>query len=200
MTIRLKIIIHKNSMAESRNLVGDLKGCEKENEVVTMSSHIDSWDVGQGVQDDGVGLYSLVTASRLLKSLNLVPKRTLRTIFFTGEEMSNNGPPEYMKKYAHQLKGHIIMMEADLGCYKPMGWTYNRDPRIGCWLHEISKLIPNVKLTKYTNFQNVNYGLAEHLQNTSIPVALFNGNDGRYFWYHHTQGILFSSYRNYRIY
>jgi len=177
-------------MTESRNLIGELKGCSKANEVVTMSSHIDSWDVGRGVQDDGVGLYMLVTAYRLLKSLNLVPKRTLRTIFFTGEELTNNGPLVYMEKYKNQMKDHVMMMEADMGCYKPMGWTYNRDPKIGCWLHEIAKLIPDLKLRKYTNFQSVNYGLAEHLENTTIPLVLFDGNDGRYYWYHHTDGML----------
>lgn len=185
--IRLEITIKENSKdAKSRTLIGDWKGTQKPDEIVIISGHSDSWDVGQGAQDDGVGIFLTLETTRLLQYLNLHPKRTLRNAFWTSEETSDQGIAVYFKAHEKEIEKHNAVMEADDGCFKPMGWYYAKLPEVGCILHEIAKLIPITNTTEFVNAPEIPSDLDLFVQKSSVPAVDFIGNDGRYFWYHHT--------------
>lgn len=102
---------------KSANVIAELPGGEKSDEIVLIAAHIDSWDRGPGAQDDAGGVLMVMEAMRLLKSLNLAPKRTIRAVLFTDEESGLRGARAYMQ--AHGKDKHIAAIEADMGAGAP---------------------------------------------------------------------------------
>ncbi len=100
---------------ESANVVADYPGSEKPDEVVVLGGHLDSWDVGQGAQDDGVGCIIAWGAVRTLQRLNLHPRRTIRLVLFTNEENGDHGGKEYARRHEAELANHIAAIESDSG-------------------------------------------------------------------------------------
>lgn len=102
---------------KSANVIAELPGSDKGKEIVLIGAHIDSWDRGPGAQDDAGGVLMVMEAMRLLKSLNLRPKRTIRAVLFTDEESGLRGARAYME--AHGKERHIAAIEADMGAGAP---------------------------------------------------------------------------------
>ncbi|RME39329.1 MAG: M20/M25/M40 family metallo-hydrolase, partial [Planctomycetota bacterium] len=109
--------------AESANVVGELLGREKPEEVVVIGGHIDSWDVGQGAHDDGGGCVMAMEAIRVLRRLNLRPRRTIRVVLWTNEENGLGGGRAYANEHAEELPNHIAAIEADSGVFAPRGYS-----------------------------------------------------------------------------
>jgi hypothetical protein len=108
--------------AESANVVGELLGSEKPDEVVVIGGHLDSWDVGTGAQDDGAGCAITMEAMRLIRSLGLRPKRTIRAVLFTNEENGLRGGKAYAATHAKELPQHVAAIESDSGGARPLGF------------------------------------------------------------------------------
>src|SRR4029077_12827152 len=89
--VRLKMEAHFEADATSANVVGELRGREKPDEIVVVSGHLDSWDVGAGATDDGGGCIVTWEALRIMKKLNLRPRRTVRVVLWTNEENGGGG-------------------------------------------------------------------------------------------------------------
>jgi carboxypeptidase Q len=106
---------------ESANVVGELKGTEKPEEVIVVGGHLDSWDKGQGANDDGAGCVQSIEALRLLKALGLRPKRTIRAVMFMNEENGLRGGIAYAQKKRPGEKT-IAAIESDMGSFQPMGF------------------------------------------------------------------------------
>ena len=119
--LRLKMNARFLDHAPSANLVGELRGTEKPDEVVLVGGHIDSWDVGTGAMDDGVGCVVTWEALRLLKNLGLKPKRTIRVVLFTNEENGLAGGNAYRDAHRAELDKHVLALESDAGCV-PGSW------------------------------------------------------------------------------
>lgn len=100
---------------EAANVVGDLTGASKPNEVVLVGGHLDSWDVGQGAQDDGVGVVLSLQAAQLIKAQGLRPARTVRVVFFANEENGSRGGEAYAHQHAAELADHVVAIETDTG-------------------------------------------------------------------------------------
>lgn len=105
----------------SYNLIADLKGREKPEEIILIGGHIDSWDLATGAHDDGAGVIHALEAAYLLKELNLLPKRTIRVVFFMNEEFGLNGAKEYAKRSVEEKTNHVIAIESDAGGFSPRG-------------------------------------------------------------------------------
>lgn len=105
--------------AVSANVVAELRGREKPEEVVVIGGHIDSWDVGDGSTDDGVGCLMAMEAALMLKELGLVPRRTIRVVLFTNEENGLRGAHAYFEAHGKEL--HVGAIEADSGAGQPQG-------------------------------------------------------------------------------
>lgn len=99
----------------SRNVIAEIRGSEKPNEVVVFGGHIDSWDVGQGAMDDGGGCFAAWHALRALKILGLRPKRTLRAVCWTNEENGLKGANKYAENRANDIDNHVFAIESDEG-------------------------------------------------------------------------------------
>ena len=107
----------------SANVVGEIVGSEKPNEVVLIGGHLDSWDVGQGAQDDGVGCMITLGAAKAILNAGLHPRRTLRVIFFTNEENGDFGGKGYSKAHKAELGNFVAALESDSGNGPVKGFT-----------------------------------------------------------------------------
>lgn len=118
-SIHLRLDDQKLDDVESANVIGELKGSEKPDEVVVLGAHIDSWDVGQGAHDDGAGCVTMMQAVATLKKLGLTPKRTIRVVLFTNEENGLKGGRTYAKDHAEELGKTVLAFESDSGGFAP---------------------------------------------------------------------------------
>ncbi|MBI4719109.1 MAG: M20/M25/M40 family metallo-hydrolase [Planctomycetes bacterium] len=109
--------------AESANVVGELRGREKPEEIVVVGGHIDSWDVGQGAQDDGGGCVVAMEAINVLRKLKLTPRRTIRVVLWTNEENGLRGAKAYAATHAAALPDHVAAIESDGGIFRPLGFS-----------------------------------------------------------------------------
>src|SRR5439155_25020065 len=110
--------------ARSHNVVAEIRGSERPDEVIVMGGHIDSWDVGQGAMDDGGGAVAAWEALRLIKQSGVRPKRTIRVVLWTNEEIGLAGGLASRDAHASELDDHIYAMESDNGVFKPQGVVF----------------------------------------------------------------------------
>lgn len=120
--LRLKMEAKFLPDAESANVIAELKGSEKPDEIVLISGHYDSWDVGQGAHDDGGGCIVAWEAVRLLKELGLKPRRTIRVVLYTNEENGLRGGNAYRDAHRAEIAKHVLAIESDSGVYRPEGF------------------------------------------------------------------------------
>src|SRR5207302_10941304 len=104
------------------NVIADLKGSEHPEQIVVVSGHLDSWDLGTGAIDDAAGVVVAMEAAQLLHKLNLHPKRTLRVIAWMNEEMGATGSEAYAKSHEAEVANHFAAIESDLGAEHPLGF------------------------------------------------------------------------------
>lgn len=126
MKVRIKLTCQTLPEVESANVVGELTGSEKPNEIIVVGGHLDSWDKGHGAHDDGAGCVQSIEAVRLLKELGLRAKRTIRVVLFMNEEFGLDGGKAYAEKDRPGEK-HIAAIEADMGGFIPRGFGVQAD-------------------------------------------------------------------------
>jgi carboxypeptidase Q len=151
-TLRLKMEAKFLPDAESANVVAEIKGSEKPDEVILVCGHLDSWDVGQGAHDDGGGSIIAWEAVRLLKELGLRPRRTIRVVLYTNEENGLRGGDAYRDAHRAELPKHIFAIEADSGVYRPEGFglAATAPPQARANLQEIAKLLAGIRADRIT--------------------------------------------------
>jgi carboxypeptidase Q len=106
----------------SYNVVGDLKGSEHPEQVVIVSGHLDSWDLGTGAIDDAAGVAVAMETAQLIQQLHLHPKRTIRVIAWMDEENGGRGHDAYAKRHEAEFSNHVAAIESDLGAAHPLGF------------------------------------------------------------------------------
>ena len=111
--------------ADSGDVIGEIPGREHPEEIVVMGGHIDSWDVGQGAQDDGAAIMASLEALALMKKLDLQPRRTIRVAFWVNEENGSRGGDAYRAWVGDQLHNHVAAIEMDGGAETPKGFGVN---------------------------------------------------------------------------
>jgi len=121
-TVHLEMEARTLPDADSANVVGEIVGREKPEEIVVIGGHIDSWDVGAGAQDDGSGIITALEAAHLIHKLGLRPRRTLRVVFWTNEENGGAGGNAYRDWIGDQIRNHVAAIEMDGGAEKPVGF------------------------------------------------------------------------------
>jgi hypothetical protein len=122
--VRLTMQAHREPDADSHNVMGEIRGREKPDEVVVLGGHIDSWDVGQGANDDGSGIMAALQAVALIKKLGLQPRRTIRVVFWVNEENGGAGGRAYREMQGAAVKNHVAAIEMDGGAEKPVGFGF----------------------------------------------------------------------------
>ena len=122
--VRMHLTLTPQTLPEvvAHNVVADLKGTEHPEEIVVVSGHLDSWDLGTGAIDDGAGVAVAMAAAHLIQQLHLHPKRTLRVIAWMDEENGGRGHDAYAKAHEAELPNHVAAVESDLGAGHPVGY------------------------------------------------------------------------------
>jgi carboxypeptidase Q len=132
---RLSEIVHADPEAQFRfrtscrslapvathNVMGEIRGTEKPEEVIVVGGHLDSWDLSPGAHDDGAGCAQAVEALRLIRGLSLKPKRTIRTVLFMDEENGGTGGEDYARSETRKAERHLAAVESDRGGFLPLG-------------------------------------------------------------------------------
>jgi carboxypeptidase Q len=183
-TVKLVMNARTLPLAPSRNVVAELRGREKPDEVVVIGGHIDSWDVGQGAMDDAGGVVAAWEALRLMKALGLRPRRTVRVVGWTDEESSGRGGLAYRDAHAADLDRHVFALESDNGVFRPYGIAVAASDSAFRMLERIAPLLSRIGADSVTHGDSE--ADVEPLMNAGVPVAGLHVDDTRYFWYHHT--------------
>lgn len=118
--VYLKTNCKEPSPTISHNVIGEIKGSEKPEEIILLGAHLDSWDLGEGAHDDGAGCAHVVEALRLLKELGIKPKRTIRGVLFMDEESGGIGGKAYANSKEREKEKLIIAIESDMGGFLPL--------------------------------------------------------------------------------
>jgi carboxypeptidase Q len=183
--VRLKMEAHNLPLAPSRNVVAEIRGSEKPNEVIVMGGHIDSWDVGAGAMDDGAGCVSAWEALRLIKALGVRPKRTIRVVLWTNEEIGGAGGRGYRDAHRAELDDHIYALESDNGVFTPRAIEFGGSAAAMAMVKSVAPLLRRV------GADSVAPGEAEAdnapLAALGVPTFSIDTDQSRYFWYHHTE-------------
>jgi len=123
-TVHLDMEAHMEADVKAGNVIGEIVGSEHPEQVVVLGGHIDSWDVGQGAQDDGGGIMSTFAAVSLIHKLGLKPKRTIRVVFWANEENGGAGGRAYREWIGDKIGDQVAAIESDGGVEKPLGMGY----------------------------------------------------------------------------
>ena len=170
--------------ADSFNVVGELRGRERPGEVVVVGGHIDSWDVGTGSTDDGGGCIVTWEALRIMKKLNLRPRRTVRVVLWTNEENGTRGANAYRDRYKDQLANHVLMLESDSGVLRPSSFGFTGSDAARTRIKQIAGLLRGIQLDRVVS-PGEGADIGPSVQAANIPAMSLEA-DGNYFLIHHT--------------
>lgn len=172
--------------ADSFNTVAEIRGWQHPEQVVLLSGHLDSWDVGQGAMDDGGGAMISWEALSLIKDLGLRPRRTLRTVLWSGEEQGGVGAQQYFNLHKENLTDFDLVMESDMGTFKPLALQFTGSDAAWKVMEEVVKLLAPINATKLEP-HGEGTDISPWMQ-AGIPGASLHVADSRYFWFHHSEG------------
>jgi len=168
------------------NVVADIKGSEHPEQIVVVSGHLDSWDLGRGAIDDGAGVVISMATAELLQRLHLRPRRTLRVIAWMDEENGGGGHEAYGKTHAAEMVNHIAAIESDAGAGHPLGFSAKMSPAAVAALRPILDVLLPIGST-VVRPTNVSPGSdIEPLVDAGVPGLGIIQDGRKYFDYHHT--------------
>ncbi len=176
--------------ADSANVVGEIVGREKPDEVVIMGAHLDSWDLGEGALDDGAGCGIVVEAGRALAALPTRPRRTVRVVLFAAEENSLAGGKAYAALHGAQAGSFVGAMEADSGTNRVVRAGVRAGPE---GVARFSKVLPLLEPLGVLPLEERAYGGADigPLAELGVPLVDLRQDHARYFEDHHTANDTF---------
>ena len=183
--LRLKMEAKMLPDADSANVVAEIRGSERPDEVVVVGGHFDSWDVGTGSTDDGGGCVVTWEALRLMKQLNLRPRRTVRVVLFTNEENGLAGGRAYLARYRSQLANHVLMLESDSGVFRPTGFGFTGSMTARAMMQQIATLLKPIG-ADHIGPSGGGADIGPAVEAGSIPSMSLEV-DGNYFLIHHTE-------------
>ena len=186
-TVKLYMEAKDEGEVPSANVLAEIVGTEKPDEIVVIGGHLDSWDVGQGAQDDGGGCVAAMEALNILRKLELKPRRTIRVVLWTAEENGAAGARSYAARHVDDV--HVAGIESDSGTFRPQGLTIemedgNKQVIAVKQLQAITNLLEPIGASRSLNgFSGVDVGKLKPMGAACMGLKV----DGRfYFNTHHT--------------
>ena len=176
--------------APSYNVIADWKGTEHPEQVVVVSGHLDSWDLGTGAIDDGAGVAVSMQAIQLMKQLGIHPRRTVRVIAWMSEEEGSEGAAAYMKEHAGDMGNHAGAIESDLGADHPTGIFYAGKPELGRWLRPVAAVLSKNGAGALESAEGTGEDIAG-MTEKGVPSFAPIQDSRFYFNYHHTAADTF---------
>ena len=175
----------------SYNVIGEIKGLKKPNEIMLIGAHLDSWDLGDGSHDDGAGVVQSMDVLRILKKINYKFNRTLRVVLFMNEENGQKGAIEYFNISKKKKTNHLFAIESDAGGFTPRGFSINSNDL------KFNKIL---SWKKYFEKYQVHYFVRgqsgvdiEYLKNDNNVLVGLRPDSQRYFDYHHSSSDIFET-------
>jgi Zn-dependent M28 family amino/carboxypeptidase len=185
----LKLTAHTDPeiIAVSANVIGEIIGSEFPNEIISIGAHLDSWDVGTGALDDGMGVAIMLASAHHIALLPKRPKRTIRVILFAAEEVGLLGAKQYMKLHQDNMANHVIGAEWDFG----VGQIYKMTSGVGnkslSAINDFAKHLAPLGI----DLSNDNSARAQSdmsiMSAAGMPSMNFSPDGSKYFDYHHTE-------------
>lgn len=170
--------------AAGGNVVAELTGRERPDEIVVVSGHLDSWDVGCGAHDDGAGCVIAMESVALLQRLGLRPRRTVRVVLFADEEMTQTGGRAYAADHADELARHVAAIESDSGGFPPRGFSVSGDSLTVARLAELTApLAPLGAASVTAGGGGVDISF---MGEAGVPLIGHRTDGSDYFVYHHS--------------
>jgi carboxypeptidase Q len=183
--VRLKMEARFEADAESANVVGEIRGRERPDEIVVVSGHLDSWDVGAGASDDGGGCVVTWEALRIMKKLNLRPRRTVRVVLWTNEENGGRGGLAYRDQHRAELGKHVMMLESDGGVFRPLGFGFTGNDSGRETVKAIATLLTGIAADQIS-LGGGGADIAPSMQEGHVPGMSLEVDGTKYFLIHHT--------------
>ncbi|XP_038073773.1 carboxypeptidase Q-like [Patiria miniata] len=184
--IQLKMQAKTLPQSISRNTVAEVAGSVHPEQVVLVSGHLDSWDVGQGAMDDGGGAFISWQALSVVRQLGLRPKRTMRMVMWTGEEVGGVGSLQYYQRHKANASNYDLVMESDMGTFTPYGIEMRGSNDTLEILKSIVELLGPVNATTFRKGED---GLdVSYWEKDGVPGGSLLNHNEHYFWFHHSDG------------
>src|SRR5215470_7957739 len=185
--VKMKLVLTPQTLpdVESANVIGDIKGSEHPEQVVIVSGHLDSWDLGTGAIDDGAGVAVSMEAANLIQKLHLKPKRTIRVVAWLNEENGEAGSKQYAKDHEKQISNHFAAMETDSGAGHPVGVNIKANPEVKKMLAPIAKILQESGAGILDLVEHCGADI-EPLEKAGVPAFSPIQDNRFYFDYHHT--------------
>lgn len=184
-TVRLRTSGKHFKDVPSQNVIAEIRGREKPDEVVVIGGHIDSWDVGQGAHDDGGGCVIVMQALAVLRQLGLTPRRTIRVVLFTNEENGLKGATQYVADHEAEMKSHVLALEADTGVFAPQGFQIAGDADAIRRATDIASLLQPIGANRIES-GHTGADVGELVDRGVVGLGLWM-DSSTYFDYHHSQ-------------
>lgn len=184
--IHLKMGAKTYPDADSFNTVAEISGSKYPEQVVLISGHLDSWDVGQGAMDDGGGAFISWEALSLIKDLGLRPKRTLRLVLWTAEEQGGIGASQYYQSHKANISNYSLVMESDSGTFLPKGLQFTGSDKARAIMEEVMRLLQPLNVTQVFSDgegTDINFWIQAGVPGASLCDDLY-----KYFAFHHSHG------------
>jgi len=189
--VALAMEAHMLPDAKSRNVIAEVRGSERPDEIIVLGGHIDSWDVGQGAMDDGGGVVAAWEALRLIKQLGLAPKRTIRVVAWVNEEMGGRGAKAYRDAHRAELAKTKFALESDNGAFTPKGIRLTGPDSLLPVVQQLIAPLARIGVTEAA--MGDPEADVEPLVTEGVPGLALDIDASRYFWYHHTDADMMNA-------
>src|SRR5438477_8804095 len=185
--VKMKLVLTPQTLPdiESANMIADIKGSEHPEQVVIVSGHLDSWDLGTGAIDDGAGVAVSMEAANLIQKLHLKPKRTIRVIAWMNEENGSRGSKQYAKDHASEFANHFAVNETDGGADHPIGLNLKAKPEIKKIFEPVAKILQEIGAGTLNLSEHIGADI-EPIEKAAVPAFSPMQDSRFYFNYHHT--------------
>jgi carboxypeptidase Q len=185
--VKMKLVLTPQTLpdAESANVIAEIKGTEHPEQVVIVSGHLDSWDLGTGAIDDGAGVAVSMETANLIQKLRLKPKRTIRVIAWMNEENGEAGSKQYAKDHEKEIQNHFAAMETDGGAGHPIGVNIKAKPEVKNMLAPVANILQESGAGVLDLVEHCGADI-EPLEKAGVPAFSPIQDSRFYFNYHHT--------------
>ncbi len=192
-TVKLHLTLTPQTLpdAESYNVVADIKGSEYPEQIVIVSGHLDSWDLGTGAIDDAAGVAVAMQTANLIKQIGLKPKRTIRVIPWMNEENGLAGGRAYALAHKEEIANHIAAIESDLGASHPLGFHAHATPEALAKLRSASVILQGIGAGLVNAVNSSPEADISPLDALGVPTFGLWQDSRTYFDYHHTTADTF---------
>jgi carboxypeptidase Q len=185
--LKMRLVLTPQQLpdVESSNVIGDIKGSEHPEQIVVVSGHLDSWDLGTGAIDDGAGVAVSMEAANLMQKLRLKPKRTIRVIAWMNEENGLMGAKAYGKEHEKEMGNHFAAIETDGGAGHPLGIYFKGKLELKPILAPIATMLEDSGAGALVFTEHAGADI-EPLDKAGVPTFAPIQDNRFYFNYHHT--------------